>query len=140
MMHYHRWIEVRLTTSIWWSLEWWKSFVWKIKGKIHFFPPSFFIYNWFFLVFLWFFCQFFARGLCWFFPNVEYVVAYLQVLDVVVPTYVVPPINGQSSSTRKIVVEVPRASKRFDVDSFDDNVFNEIFIFELCIVKFFVRF
>jgi len=72
-----------------------------------------------------------------FFPNVESIIADLQVLNVVVPTYVVPPINGHSSTTRKIVVEVPQASKRYDVDSFNDNVFNELFIFELCIVRFF---
>jgi hypothetical protein len=64
-----------------------------------------------------------------FFPNVEFVVADLQVLDVIAPTYVVPPINGHSSNIRKIVVEVLQASKIFDIDSFNDNVFNELFIF-----------
>jgi hypothetical protein len=64
-----------------------------------------------------------------FFPNVEFVVADLQVLDVIAPTYVVPPINGHSSNIRKIVVEVLQASKISDVDSFNDNVFNELFIF-----------
>ncbi len=70
-----------------------------------------------------------------FFPNVKYVVAYLQLFDVVALVDVVPPINGPSSNTKKVVVEVPQAFKRLDVDPFIDNVFNELFIFELCLFR-----
>jgi hypothetical protein len=81
------------------------------------------------LVFNDFFGQFFTRGLCCFFPNVEYVIVDLQLFYVVAPANVVPPINGPSSNTREVVVEVPQASKRSDVDLFNDNVFNELIIF-----------
>jgi hypothetical protein len=64
-----------------------------------------------------------------FFPNVEFVAADLQLLDVVTLANVVPFVNGPSSGTRKIVVEVPQTSKRSNVDPFNDNVFNELFIF-----------
>lgn len=55
-MHYHRWVEVRLTASIWWTVEWRKNFVWKIKGKILFFS----LFNLFIIDFLGFFNDFFV--------------------------------------------------------------------------------
>jgi hypothetical protein len=76
-MHYHRWVEVRLTSSIWWNVEWRRPLFEKSKVRSIFFPL---LYS-FIIDFVWFSYDSFVSFLQ------EVYVVFFQVLNMLLQIY-----------------------------------------------------